>query len=239
MARQPRFSLPHQLHCVSQSGYSGQMVFLNATHQKKWLNFLFDAAQTHGVAVHAYAILSQQALWVGTPSTINGIEQVMKSTSRSYARFFNDEQNRTGALWNARYRASIVEVELYFFSALVYMDVCCLHANQHNTTHTAMSSNGHYTGSVSDQRLKHHALVWTLGNTPFAREMAYATLVAQGLNAHQTQEMHDAFNKNWSLGSVDFLGQLQTQTTVRIRKKSAGRPKAEVPSHEKNHHLFS
>jgi putative transposase len=69
-----------------------------------------------------------------------------------------------------------------------------------------------------------HALYWELGNTPFAREAAYAEMVQSGINAVQQTALTDATLQGWALGEPDFVADLQKRTERRVSKTTAGRP---------------
>ena len=86
------------------------------------------------------------------------------------------------------------------------------------------SSHMHYVGSRIDKLLTPHSLVWDLGNTPFAREAAYADLVQAGVSAGQQQALTDSALRGWALGEPEFVENLQKTTTRRLSKGLAGRP---------------
>jgi putative transposase len=86
------------------------------------------------------------------------------------------------------------------------------------------SSYGHYAGRRTDRLITPHALYWSLGNTPFAREAAYAELVHAGISADQQGALTDATLSGWALGDESFVADLQTQTARRLLKTKAGRP---------------
>ena len=86
------------------------------------------------------------------------------------------------------------------------------------------SSYGHYTGQRSDKLITPHALVWELGNTPFAREAAYAEMVRQGISPAQQAALTDSALGGWALGDADFVAELQKRTQRRVVKSTAGRP---------------
>ena len=86
------------------------------------------------------------------------------------------------------------------------------------------SSHGHYAGQRTDNLISPHALVWDLGNTPFAREAAYAALVQAGINPVQQAALTDSALSGWALGEADFVADLQKRTPRRVTKNVAGRP---------------
>jgi putative transposase len=66
--------------------------------------------------------------------------------------------------------------------------------------------------------------VWALGNTPFAREAAYAALVQSGISPGQQAALTDSALSGWALGDADFVADLQKRTQRRLTKGNAGRP---------------
>jgi putative transposase len=86
------------------------------------------------------------------------------------------------------------------------------------------SSHEHYAGQKVDKLITPHPLVWGLGNTPFAREAAYADLVRGGVSASKTVQLTDAALRGWALGDANFVKRLQDLTPRRVSKTAAGRP---------------
>ena len=86
------------------------------------------------------------------------------------------------------------------------------------------SSYGHYTGQHIDKLITPHPLLWALGNTPFAREAAYAEWVRGGVSSVQQTALTDSVVSGWALGSAEFVEGLQKKTTRRLTKSAPGRP---------------
>jgi putative transposase len=90
------------------------------------------------------------------------------------------------------------------------------------------SSYKHLSGQKIDKLVTPHALTWTLGNTPFAREAAYAELVQSGVNPVQQLALTAATLRGWAFGEPDFVADLQKRTQRRVSKGQAGRPAAAI-----------
>ncbi|MDB5829514.1 MAG: transposase, partial [Variovorax sp.] len=88
----------------------------------------------------------------------------------------------------------------------------------------AWSSYGHYAGQRHDKALTPPPQYWLLGNTPFAREAAYAELVHKGVSAADVLALTDAALRGWALGDAGFVESLQKTTERRVVKAKAGRP---------------
>jgi putative transposase len=66
---------------------------------------------------------------------------------------------------------------------------------------------------------------WGLGNTPFAREAAYAEMVHAGLDAGRMHAFERLALTGWPLGSPGFLAELEQLGGRRAAPRPAGRPK--------------
>src|ERR1035437_912272 len=225
MARLPRLTLPGYPHHVIQRGNNRQAIFVSAADYQRLLDLLDDNAKKFGVAIHAYVLMSNHFHLLATPQTANGLPQMMQAVGRRYVRYFNDVQKRSGTLWEGRYKSTLIQSDRYLLACMAYIDL--------NPVRAALvaqagdypwSSYGHYSGRRLDNLITPHALVWELGNTPFAREAAYAELVQSGISAVKQAALTDSALRGWALGEADFLAGLQKNTKRRASKSTAGRP---------------
>jgi putative transposase len=128
-------------------------------------------------------------------------------------------------LWEGRYRSTLIQADRYLLACMVYMDLNPVRAGIVATAKDyPWSSHRHYIGMRDDKLVTPHALYWSLGNTPFAREAAYAELVAAGIGAQQQQALTNSALQGWALGEADYVEELQKRTARRVTKAKAGRP---------------
>jgi putative transposase len=227
MARLPRLSVPGYPHHVIQRGNNRQAIFLDQADRQQMLELLEAQARLFEVAIHAYVLMDNHFHLLLTPQTANGLSRMMQAVGRRYVRYFNDHHGRSGTLWEGRYKSTLVETERYLLACMCYIDLNPVRAGLAGQARDyAWSSHGHYAGLRSDRLISPHPLYWELGNTPFAREAAYARLVQEGLSAVQQQELTDSALKGWALGSPAFIAELQKKTDRRLSKAKAGRPVA-------------
>jgi putative transposase len=227
MARLPRLTLPDYAHHIIQRGNHRQAVFSSAADHQMLLGLLGENARKFGVALHAYVLMDNHFHLLATPSTADGLPQMMQAAGRRYVRYYNDSQGRSGTLWEGRYRATVIDAERYLLPCMAYMDLNPVRAGLvAEARDYAWSSHGHYAGLRVDSLLTPHPLVWALGNTPFAREAAYAELVRTGITLEQQDLLTRSALSGWALGEGDFLAELQKRTERRLTKNQAGRPPA-------------
>ena len=227
MARLPRLTLPGYPHHIVQRGNNRQPIFLAATDQKYLLDLLHKASREFDVALHAYVLMGDQFQLLATPETERGLPLMMQAVGRSYVRYFNGLNDRSGTLWEGRYRSTLVQPEKYLLACMVYLDLNPVRAGLVSETSLyPWSSHHHYAGLHSDKLIKPHPLWWSLGNTPFEREAAYAQLVRHGLTAGQEQAVTESMLGGWAIGEPGFFKDLQKHTQRRLQKLKAGRPRS-------------
>lgn len=225
MARLPRLTLPGYPHQVIQRGNNRQPIFASNADYQTLLDLLAENAKKFGVAIHAYVLMNNHFHLLATPETVDGLPQMMQAVGRRYVRYFNDTQQRSGTLWEGRYKSTLIQAERYLLACMVYIDLNPVRAGLvAQARDYPWSSHGHYTGQRIDKLITPHPLYWALGNTPFAREAAYADLVQRGISSVQQAALTDSVLRGWALGEPDFVTDLQKRTERRVTKRTAGRP---------------
>jgi putative transposase len=227
MARLPRLTLAGYPHHIIQRGNNRQPIVADDQDREKLLALLEEAARRFKVAIHSYVLMDNHFHLLATPESTDGVPQAMQAVGRSYVRYFNDRHSRTGTLWEGRYRSTLVQAERYLLACMVYIDLNPVRAGiVSDPAEYPWSSHAHYIGRRADKLVTPPALFWELGNTPFARELAYAELVRAGIGEKQKQALTDATLRGWALGDEAYVAQLQKATERRLQKAKPGRPRS-------------
>ena len=225
MARLPRLTLPGYPHHVILRGNNRQAIFVVTPDYQMLLDLLEENALKFDVAIQAYVLMSNHFHLLVTPQTLDGLPQMMQAVGRRYVRYFNDRQQRSGTLWEGRYKSTLIQTDRYLLACMAYIDLNPVRAALVDQPQDyPWSSHGHYIGQRVDKLISPHPLIWELGNTPFAREAAYAQFVQSGVSAGQQAALTDSALRDWALGEPDFVADLQKRTARRVAKSTAGRP---------------
>ena len=225
MARLPRLTLPGYPHHVIQRGNNRQPIFFDAADREMMWGLICEYAREQQVAVHAYVLMDNHFHLLATPQKDNGLTLLMQSIGRRYVRYFNQRHGRSGTLWEGRYRNTVIEAERYLLPVMAYLDLNPVRDGLcPDPADFRWSSHGHYIGLRSDRLVTPHPLYWALGNTPFARDEAYAALVREGISHKEQMAITDSALNGWALGDADFLASLQQFTLRRVVKARVGRP---------------
>ncbi len=225
MARLPRLTLPGYPHHIIQRGNNRQMIFADTQDFATMMALLAENAHKFAVAVHAYVLMDNHFHLLATPATAEALPLMMQAVGRSYVRYFNQRHARSGTLWEGRYRSTLIETERYLLACMVYIDLNPVRAGMVAQPGAwQWSSHAHYLGQRIDKLVTPHALYWALGNTPFAREAAYAGVVQAGIGSGEQAALTEAALSGWALGDAEFVAELQKKSPRRVAKAKAGRP---------------
>ena len=230
MARLPRLTVPGYAHHIIQRGNNRQAIFASTADYQLLLDLLQENAQKQQVAIHGYVLMSNHFHLLATPETAEGIPQMMQAVGRRYVRNYNLRHQRTGTLWEGRYRSTLIQTERYLLACMAYIDLNPVRAGLvADPADYPWSSHQHYIGRTPDKLVTPHALYWEMGNTPFARDQSYVDMVLAGIDAEQQQALTDSALRGWALGEPDYVAELQRRTERRVAKGQAGRPVARKP----------
>ena len=225
MARLPRLSLPGYPHHVILRGNNRQLIFKDNSDRQALLGLLVGYCQKHGVNLHAFVLMDNHLHLLVTPQFDKALSKMMQDLGRDYVRYFNKTHTRTGTLWEGRFRSALIQTDRYFLACMVYIDLNPVRAGMvAQALEHPWSSHAHYVGARQDSWLVPHDVYWALGNTPFAREKAYAELVQYGIEESKKHALTSSVLGGWALGEDTFTQNLQPLSKRRVSKSKAGRP---------------
>lgn len=225
MARAPRQVLAEQAHHIIQRGNNRQAIVHTDADRQHFVDVLRDCAATYKVAIHAYVLMDNHIHLLATPQDEQGLSRMMQALGRRYVAWFNAKYQRTGTLWEGRFRASLIESDAYFMACMRYIELnpvraaMCAHAEEF-----PWSSCAAHLGKRPDPLLSDHAHFWSLGNTPFERELNYREFLEQGVSDEERQRLTDAVLKGRALCSPEFQQQMVRQGVLPAQAKPRGRP---------------
>ena len=235
MARLARLTAPGFVHHIVVRGNNGAAVFRDVSDRAHWVDCLRRFSASNQVTVHAYVLLKDEVQLLVTPESTRSVSRMMQAIGRQYVTTFNRKYRQTGTLWEGRYRCSLIQADAYLLPCMVYMDLAPVRAGEvAEASAHSWGSYAHYVGVTQEPWLVASPRVWTLGNTPFAREAAYRDRVVAGLSAALVQTIRDHTHNGWALGDEAFLTALQAIVSRRVSKGKAGRPNKSNPLSDPN-----
>jgi len=200
MPRQPRFHYSGAVLHVIQRGNNRAPVFTCAADHRFYLDCLRDASRTHEVAIHAYVMMTNHVHILASPAHAQSLPRMMQSVGRRYVGRFNSLQQRTGTLWQGRYKATLVDTESYLISCLRYIELNPVRAHivARPGEYRWSSHRANALGDV-DPVITPHPLFLTLGLTDEERRDDYRRMFGEPLAAETVQAIRDATHFEWAL----------------------------------------
>ena len=104
---------------IIQRGNNKRVCFTSNADMKAYLKWLKDFSDKYSVSIHAWVLMTNHIHILCTPKTDNGIGKMMQSLGRMYVGYFNHTYQRTGTLWEGRYKSSIIQSERYLLAVIV------------------------------------------------------------------------------------------------------------------------
>ena len=226
MARLPRLILPDQPHHVILRGNNRQAIFFSDLDREQLLATLAESAAQYRVAIHAYVLMDNHLHLLATPPSADALSRMMQSLGRRYVGWFNARHQRTGTLWEGRFRAGLIEGERHLLACMRYIELNPVRAGL--CTEPAQwpwSSAAHHLGLARNLLIAEHEMYWLLGNTPFEREHAYREFMAQGVGAAEQARFTEAVLRGRPVASESFLKPLSVDHVVVVECRPRGRPR--------------
>lgn len=225
MARLPRYVLPGQPQHVIHRGNNRQAVFAGDDDYRFYRACLGEAANKHQCEIHAYVLMTNHVHLLVTPHTEAGIGKMMQSLGRRYVQYFNDTYQRTGTLWEGRYRATLVDAERYLLSCYRYIELNPVRAQivKHPRDYP-WSSYRHHADAREDPLVVDHKRYLALHRNAEQRRMAYRALFRSRLDEQTLDEIRNTLNKGWVLGGERFKEDVASLVQRRVQPLPKGRP---------------
>lgn len=230
MPRPLRYPLVDVPQHVIQRGHNRQPVFFHPDDYQMYLQCLQDAAATYHSVIHAYVLMTNHVHVLMTPHQANSLAKVMQSLGRQYVQYINTLYQRTGTLWEGRYRASLVEADAYLLACYRYIELNPVRAGMvpEPAAYPWSSYRWHALGHP-DPVVTDHALYLALARTPQERQQVYQALFQERLHTGLLQEIRTTLQQGRILGTERFKDAIQTILARRVRPGKAGRPR-QAPS---------
>ena len=225
MARQARIVIPGQAMHIMARGNNRQDLFFNPSDRRIYLDWLRDAAKEFGSAVHAYVLMPNHVHCLITPLRANSLAKTMQSLGRRYAQYCNQQQNHSGAIWEGRYRSSLIDAD-HFLRCQRYLELNPMRAGYESSPNSSSwTSYLSHTGEKVEPWLVDHPSFWALGNTPFERQLAWQHFVKEGAPHQEDLEITEYLLKSKPWVTAATAEQFFRNQLDALQIRSRGRPK--------------
>lgn len=151
MPRRPRFILPNIPHHVIQRGNNRQSIFFEDKDYEFFKVRLQKCCLENHVKIGAYCLMTNHVHLLVYPESQNGMTKCIKMICQQYSQYVNRKYNRTGKLWENRYKIHWIDPDREWVLAR-YIEKNPLRAGmaRHAEEYEYSSARGHLNGCPDD-----------------------------------------------------------------------------------------
>lgn len=226
MPRRPRLFLPNIPLHVIQRGNNRHLCFVTDEDYRLYLDWLQEYAETAGCRIHAYVLMTNHVHLLLSADSANAPGALMKALGQRYVQHFNRTYQRSGTLWEGRYRSSLTQTEIYLLTCQRYIELNPVRAKMvsHPAEYRWSSYRANAQGEDNPLLAPHQAYL-ELGLDTTSRQAAYRELFRSELKPGLIDEIRTAVNGNYALGSPHFAEQMAATLGQRVTPGKPGRPR--------------
>ena len=223
MPRLPRYVLPGQPQHIIQRGNNRSPIFIVNDDYRYFQDYLAEACESHNARIHAYVLMTNHVHLLMTPENEDSISKVMQSTGRRYVQYFNHLYNRTGTLWEGRYKATLIDTETYLMICYRYIELNPIRANICDyPDEYRWSSYGANALGLADKLVTPHKYYQALSGNTMDRLAHYRGLFDGHLDERTLEEIRYSTQNGWVLGNDKFKDEIENHLQRRTRPLKRG-----------------
>jgi putative transposase len=232
MARRPRLDIIGVPQHVVQRGNNRQGIFCRGEDYRFYLACLGEAARKHDCSVHAYVLMTNHVHLLATPHVPHALSLAMQDLGRNYAQYFNAAHERTGTLWEGRFKADLVQTQCYFLTCCRYIELNPVRAGLvERPEQYPWSSYCRHAWGKEDPVLLGHDEYRALGANDAERQRAYRDLFGLPVDEQALEDIRGTVNGGWPLGNERFKDDIEAASQRAARPPRRGRPRKTADHH--------
>lgn len=226
MARAPRIDVAGVAQHVIQRGVNRTVCFRDDLDREFYLLGLRECAESSDCRVHAYVLMTNHVHLLVTGEDVGSVSAMMHALGTRYVRRFNDRHQRTGTLWEGRFKSSLVESESYLLTCYRYIEMNPVRARMVARPQAYPWSSVHTNALGYWNPLIHpHPVYRALGRDRKTRLAAYRALIEESLEPDTITSIRAHLNQGKPLGRSPFRRQIQDLVGRRVDYAPRGRPR--------------
>ncbi|MCF6338886.1 MAG: transposase [Gammaproteobacteria bacterium] len=226
MPRRARISIPGIPWHIIQRGNNRSAIFFADEDYQLYLHHLKEQAGKYECDIHAYVLMTNHVHLLLTPKQEDSAALLMKNLGQRYVQYINRTYQRSGTLWEGRFRSCLAQSENYVLACYRYIELNPVRASMVN--HPREYPWSSYKANAEGKKRKlitPHDQYLRLDHRELERRKAYRSLFKAHIDQSIDDEIRVATNGNYVLGSKRYQEQIAQALGRRVTRGKAGRPK--------------
>lgn len=226
MPRIGRLVIPNYPHHVIHRGHNRKCVFATHDDYAYYLENLSEWKNKLSCKIYAYCLMTNHVHLVVDPGNDpESMGKLMKRVAGRQTRFVNRVTNRTGTLWEGRYRSSIVCKDTYLLACCRYIELNPIragivsHPSEYRwTSYTAKTTA--YPGIIDPD-----PAFLALSEDEWHRKRKYEEWVLSSIPDRELETIRGAIQRGHLTGTHQLQNEVAEKLGIRLELKSRGRPR--------------
>lgn len=227
MLRRARIILANTPHHIVQRGHNRQTVFVEKADYDYYLDTLKEWKRELNVSVYGYCLMTNHVHRISNPNNEpENLGKLMKRLAGRQTRYVNHQENRSGSLWEGRYKSSPIETNAYLLSCLRYVERNPIKSGMvKSVADYEWSSYSQHAGLTENKWIDDDPIYLSLANEQEARQQRYMNYVNEVGSEQENQLIQNGLQRNQLTGSARFIDEVESRLGVRIEQRGQGRPR--------------
>ncbi len=206
-------------------GNNRQTCFKNNVDYSAFLWWLREYSEKFMVEIHTWALMENHYHLLCTPQVEDGLSHMVQALGRQYVRYFNSQNQRTGTLWEGRYRSCLIQPDIHLLELYRYIELNPVRSDlAGNPAEYSWSSYQINASGKPSALCKPHAVYLKLGKTKAECAANYRLKCEKSLDVSRLEEIRNSINKGLAFGDEEFKIEVEKLTGRRQRALKSGRP---------------
>ena len=211
MARPLRIEYSGAFYHVTSRGNERKAVYKSQRDREKFFSYLESATERYGAVVHVFCLMDNHYhLLLETPS--GNLSQIMHHINGAYTTYFNTKRERSGHLFQGRYRAILIDVDEYAKELSRYIHLNPVRAGIiKNPEEYRWSSCQYYTVKRKPPEwLKRDFILSYFGNEPKTAMKRYRDFIRSVMDQEYKNPLAE-ISHSVILGGEKFIAEIKTK----------------------------
>jgi len=120
MARRPRIHYPGAVYHVMLRGNGGQDIFFSSSDRYRFYLLVQEGIEKYGHRIHAFCLMTNHVHLLIQVADVP-LSKIIQNLSFRYTRYIHKKQEKTGHLFQGRYKAILVDIDTYLIQLVRYI----------------------------------------------------------------------------------------------------------------------
>jgi putative transposase len=215
-------------HIIQRGNHRGACFFSEEDYLV-YLDQLKHQSMKFDCAIHAYCLMTNHVHLLLTPDEASGPSLMMKHSGQCFVQYINRTYQRSGTLWEGRFKSCLVQKKDYALQCYRYIEMNPVRAAMVVHPRAYPWSSFHYNGDGAGDKLLTPPSCYTqLGTEAGERREVYRALLESRISDKQISAIRTATSGNYVFGNFSFQHKIANALEKRVTPGLSGRPRKQV-----------